>query len=82
MSFGRSPGDIASALKLLYNVIEVLDDVDGAVGNFPGAVSIIRDLKRTLEPLETLTATPSYAKEVEDEIKHIKVPVEEFLSGH
>ena len=84
MSFGWSAGDIAAALTLLYNVIEALDSVDGAANNYREAVGFLRDLTRTLDPLKALTslnAYPSYAKEIADQVKCIKRPVEEFVNA-
>jgi hypothetical protein len=65
MSFGWSAGDIAAALTLLYDLIKAHDSIDGAAGNYREAVSFLRDLTRTLDLLEILTAWnayPSYAK--------------------
>jgi hypothetical protein len=84
MSFGWSAGDIATAVTLLYNVIEALDDVNGAAGNYREAVGFLRDLNRTLTPLETLTtwnAYPTYGKEITDQVRYIRGPVEEFLNA-
>ena len=47
MSFGWSAGDIATALTLLYSIIEALDDVNGAADNYREAMGFLRDLKRT-----------------------------------
>jgi hypothetical protein len=47
-------------------------------------VSFLRDLKRTLDPLETFAAwkaDPSYRKDIEEQVAHIKEPVESFLKA-
>lgn len=83
MSFGWSAGDIATAVTLLYNIIEALDDVDGAAENYREAMGFLRDLKRTLEPLQTLTAWnayPTYANEIAKQVQYIRGPVDEFLN--
>jgi hypothetical protein len=84
MSFGWSAGDIATAVKLIYNVIQALDSCDGAASDYREAVSFLRDLKRTLDPLETFAAwkaDPSYRKDIEEQVAHIKEPVESFLEA-
>jgi hypothetical protein len=84
MSFGWSAGDIASAIKLIYNLVEALDSCDGAAGDYRGAVSFLRDLKRTLDPLQTFTAWatyPTYGKDIGEQVVHIKEPVEGFLKA-
>lgn len=84
MSFGWSAGDIAAALTVIYNVISALDDIDGAAGHYRETVSFLRDLKHTLEPLETLAswnAYPTYAKEIAEQVKCIQWPVKEFLKS-
>ena len=84
MSFGWSAGDIATALTLLYSIIEALDDVNGAADNYREAMGFLRDLKRTLEPLQTLTvwnAYPTYKNEIAEQVQYIRGPVEEFLNA-
>jgi hypothetical protein len=84
MSFGWSAGDIATAVTLLYNIIEALDDVDGTASNYREAMGFLRDLKRTLEPLLTLTAWnaySTYANEIAEQVQHIRGPMEEFLNA-
>lgn len=49
MSFGWSAGDIAAAVTLVCKLIQAVDSVDGAAGNYREAVSFLRDLNRTLE---------------------------------
>jgi hypothetical protein len=83
MSFGWSAGDIAAALTLLYNIIEALDDSAGSPADYREAVAFLRTLKRTLEPLETLSAFsvyPLHGLDITEEVAYIKVPVEEFLA--
>lgn len=84
MSFGWSAGDIIAALILLFNLIQALDTADGAARNYREAVDFLRDLAHTLTPLEKLKdyeSYHSYANEISDQLRHIKNPVEEFLSG-
>jgi hypothetical protein len=84
MSFGWSAGDIAAALTLVYNLIQALDSVDGAAGDYRETVSFLRDLKRTLEPLQTFTAWnkyPEYGQDIGEHVAHIKEPVEIFLTA-
>jgi hypothetical protein len=84
MSFGWSAGDIAVALKLLFNLVEALDSADGASRNYREAVGFLKDLTRTLTPLEKLkdyNAYPSYASEISGQLQHIKKPIEDFLSS-
>ena len=76
MSFGWSAGDIAAAITLAYNLIQALDTYNGA------AVSFLRDLNRTFEPLQTYTAcnaNPTYGRDIKEQVAHIKEPVEQFL---
>lgn len=84
MSFGWSAGDIAKAITLAYNLIQALDSVDGAAGDYRKAVTFLRDLKRTLEPLQTFTdwnVNPVYSREIAEQVAHIKGPVETFLAS-
>ena len=84
MSFGWSAGDLAAALTVIYNVISALDTVNGAAGHYREAVTFLQNLRRTLEPLEALTAwntNPTCAKDVADQVKCIREPVEEFLKS-
>lgn len=70
MSFGWSAGDIAATIALAYNLIQVLDSCDGAAHEYREAVSFLRDLRRTLEPLAqfpNLTAQPGYGKEIAEQ---------------
>ena len=82
MSFGWSAGDIVAALTLAYNLIEALDSIKGAAHDYREAVSFLRDLKRTLYPLETFTAWhayPKYGRDIREQVAHIKEPVGNFL---
>ena len=84
MSFGWSAGDIAAAITLTYNLIQALDTCDGAAADYREAVSFLRDLKRTLEPLQTFTAcnaNPAYGREIEEQVGYIKEPVGHFLTA-
>lgn len=50
MSFGWSAGDIATAIKVAYDLIEALDSYDGAGGDYCERVAFLRDLNHTLDP--------------------------------
>jgi hypothetical protein len=68
MCFGLSAGDITAAITLVYNLIEALDNCNGAPGQYREAVGF-QDLKRTLDPLQTFTAWnsyPSYGQEIRE----------------
>lgn len=82
ISFGWSAGDIASALTLVYNLIEALDSVDAATSDYREAVSFLQALKRTLDPLQAYSswhAYPNYGKEIKLQILRIQGPLERFL---
>ncbi|KAK2730357.1 hypothetical protein CKAH01_09604 [Colletotrichum kahawae] len=84
MSFGWSAGDIAAAVKLLYDVYHTLDNVDGAAGEYREAVTFLKSLTQILEPLKTLTdwdAYPAYGDEIKREVFLIKAPIEVFLAS-
>jgi hypothetical protein len=84
MSFGWSAGDIAAAVTIAYNLIQALDSRDGAAGDYREAVTFLKDLKRTLEPLQTFTAWnayPAYGNSIKEQVSHIKEPVESFLEA-
>lgn len=44
MSFGGSAGDIATALTLVYNIIEALDDSASSHADYREAVAFLRTL--------------------------------------
>ena len=76
-------GDIAAALTVAYNLIQALDNVDGAAGDYREAVSFLQHLKRTLEPLQTFTAWsayPEYGADIAEQVDYIREPVEQFLA--
>ncbi|KAJ3536342.1 hypothetical protein NM208_g6767 [Fusarium decemcellulare] len=82
MSFGWSAGDIATAVKTVYNIYEALDSCRGAPKEYREAVSFLRELTRTLGPLETLAAWkayPEYGKDIGKQVESIKGPVNDFL---
>lgn len=60
MSFGWSAGDFAAALTLAYHLIQALDSVDGAAGDYREAVAFLLDLKRTLETLAKCSDLAEY----------------------
>lgn len=83
MSFGWSAGDIAQAISLIVKVARALDSVDGAASDYREAVSFLASLRRTLEPLQTLSALrihPSYSVEIQQVVGKIKDPIEQFLA--
>jgi hypothetical protein len=51
---------IAAAVTIAYNLIQALDSRDGAAGDYREAVTFLKDLKRTLEPLQTFAAWNAY----------------------
>ncbi|UPK93361.1 hypothetical protein LCI18_004296 [Fusarium solani-melongenae] len=84
MSFGWSAGDIAAAVKTAYNIYEALHSCRGAAKEYREAVSFLKDLTRTLEPLETLTAWkvyPEYGEDIKKQVEAIKGPVDQFLQA-
>jgi hypothetical protein len=82
MSFGWSAGDIAVAVRIVYNVYDALDSCNGATKEYRETVSFAKELTRTLEPLKTFTAwkvRPTYEKEIQEQVEFIKGPIQEFL---
>lgn len=83
MSFVWSAGEIAQAISLIVKVARALDGVDGAASGYREAVAFLTSLRRTLEPLQTLSALrihPSYHNEAQQVISKIKGPIEQFLA--
>lgn len=83
MSFGWSAGDIAQAIVLVVKLARALDDANGAASDYREAVAFLTSLKRTLEPLQTLSAfnlRPAYSEEIALVVKEIKAPTEKFLA--
>ncbi|KAF8859235.1 hypothetical protein BDZ45DRAFT_742474 [Acephala macrosclerotiorum] len=68
LSFGWSTGDIATAVKLIYDLIQALDSYDGAAGDYREATF-------------AAACYPSYAKEIEEQVAQIREPVESFLKA-
>jgi len=84
MSFGWPTGDIAAAITLIIRLIDTLDSDDGAAGDYREAVAFLGDLKRTLDPLRTFSAWityPVYGKDIEDQAKQIRDPVQAFVAA-
>jgi hypothetical protein len=82
MSFGWSVGDIAAAIKLIHRVYETLDSCHGAAREYREAVSFLRELTQTLEPLKNFAAWgayPTYGKEIQERVSFIKGPIEKLL---
>jgi hypothetical protein len=83
MSFGWSAGDIAQAVVIIVKIVKALDSADGAAGDYREAVAFLRNLKHTLEPLQTFTvfnAYPAYRDEIRRHVEIIKGPIESFLA--
>jgi hypothetical protein len=82
MSFGWSAGDLATAVTLIYNLIQALDSCDGAASDYREAVSFrFETYSRPLQAFTSWNAFPSYAKEIEEQANQIRVPVETFLEA-
>ncbi|KAG4441001.1 hypothetical protein IFR05_003508 [Cadophora sp. M221] len=84
MSFGWSAGDIANAITLIVKLAQALDDAEGSACDYRKAVSFLRDLTHTLEPLVNFPAWdayPTYGQSIAKHIKHIKEPVKTFLEA-
>ncbi|KAI8632815.1 hypothetical protein F5Y19DRAFT_419094 [Xylariaceae sp. FL1651] len=82
MSFGWSAGDIAAAIKVVYNLYQALDSCHGAAAEYREAVSFLKDLNRVLESLKTLTALatyPTHANDIQHEVDFVKRHIEDFL---
>lgn len=82
MSFGWSAGEIATAVKITYNIYEALSRRQGAAKEYREAVFFLKELTRTLEPLKTFAAWkahPEYGKDIREQVNFIKGPVDEFL---
>ncbi|KAH7126128.1 hypothetical protein EDB81DRAFT_860734 [Dactylonectria macrodidyma] len=81
MSFGWSAGDIAAAITLVYNIVKALDDYDGASDDYREAMAFMRDLSRTLEPLQAFTAWkayPEYGEQISKQVEYIRDPINKF----
>lgn len=82
MSFGWSAGDIVAALQATHSLYDALDGYKGVSEEYREAVSFLRSLTRTLEPLSTLTAWsayPAYGEEIKQQVALIREPVCVFL---
>ncbi|KAN0094209.1 hypothetical protein V8E51_017393 [Hyaloscypha variabilis] len=67
MSFGWSAGNIAQAIVVVIKLVRALDDTNGAASDYREAVAFLNSLKRTLEPLQILSAfqlRPAYSDEI------------------
>src|SRR4051812_24418550 len=83
MSFGWSAGDIASAIKVVYNLIQALDDASGAANDYREAVLFLKTLLRTIEPLPQLAlwnAYPDYGRDIKEQVDHIQEPLKLFCA--
>lgn len=81
MSFGWSAGDIAQAITLVVKVARALDNANGAAEDYREAAAFLKSLKRTLEPLQTITSlhlSQSYNDEITEVVGNIKRPIEAF----
>jgi hypothetical protein len=83
MSFGWSAGDIVSAITVVYNLIQALDDASGAANDYREAVLFLKTLLRTIEPLQQLAlwnAYPDYGREIKEQVDHIQEPLKFFCA--
>ncbi|EQB53144.1 hypothetical protein CGLO_07165 [Colletotrichum gloeosporioides Cg-14] len=84
MSFGWSAGDIAAAIKLVYNVYEALDSSAGASRDYRDAVTFLKSLIHTLNTLTGLAdweAYPAYREDIKRQVELIRSTVTEFLQS-
>jgi hypothetical protein len=56
MAFGWLADDILSAINLIIEIANALDEVSGSAKEFQEASSFLRDLNLALSPLQTFTA--------------------------
>ncbi|KAL2064535.1 hypothetical protein VTL71DRAFT_3672 [Oculimacula yallundae] len=79
MSFGWSAGDIASAISILIDVVQALDEADGASADYRKVSTFLASLTSTLSTLQILSNMPAaLSVSLSDKIKEIQEPVEQF----
>jgi len=84
MSLGWSARDITQAVSQLVKLVRALDGEDGAASDYREAVSFLKSLQRTLEPLQTLSALlldHAQREEIRGAVERIREPVEKFLAS-
>jgi hypothetical protein len=84
MSFGWSAGDIASAIKLVYQIGSALRDSGGAASEFQDSLSFLETLSLTLEhlsALEVVLSDSGFRGHLREQCDHIRVPLTEFLQN-
>ena len=84
MSLSWSARDIAQAVNQLVKLVRALDGAKGAALDYREAVTFLTSLRRTLEPLQTLSAlslTLEQREEIREAVERIRTPVENFIAG-
>ncbi|CAG8978479.1 hypothetical protein HYALB_00005053 [Hymenoscyphus albidus] len=74
--------DIAQTIALVVKVVRALDRVDGAGASCCEAVAFLTRLRRTLEPLQTVSALqllPNYVDNIRELVDEIQDPISHFL---
>jgi len=59
MSFGWSAGDIAAAVTIIIDVVQALNEADGASADYRRVSSFLTSLTSTLTTLGTLSDMPA-----------------------
>jgi hypothetical protein len=83
MAFGWSADDVLSAINLIIEVANTLDEVSGSAKEFREASSFLRDLNLALSPLQPFTALdtkPVYKTEIQQQVEAIMKPIETFIT--
>jgi len=83
MAFGWSADDILSAINLIIEIANALDEVSGSAKEFPQPSSFLRDLNSALSPLQTFTALdtkPVYKTEIQQQVEAIMKPIGTFIN--
>jgi Mg2+ and Co2+ transporter CorA len=83
MSFGWSAGDIVSAIKLITEIVNALDEAQGVVDEYRSTTYFLTSLTRTIavfSELETNQLPDALKTELSSQLYHIKIHIEAFLS--
>jgi hypothetical protein len=83
MAFGWLADDILSAINLIIEIANALDEVSGSAKEFREASSFLRDLNLALGPLQTFTALdtkPVYKTELQQQAEAIMKPIGTFTN--
>ncbi len=67
---------------MTYNLIQALDNANGAAKDYREPVAFLDELRRVLEPLQTFSdwgAYPAYGRDIGQHVNLIKLPIEEHL---